>query len=731
MSQIKLVVKKINSEFTADLIDKLKSIESSVLSVSELVMFKVCPELVSAIEKDVKSREQIVERSANTPVYLTLFDNESYKHIIYRILKDEVIKLDDLVLLEKIRTYDLLEIVHMSKGDCIIDAPDGIHFVTPSNMHTTRFFRVADALHSYNSLDRISFWLQPYMENISGVLIDSWSLSSIFLQTQNILNLKNVPFDSFEQHVAHDERGAIRTLKKLDSKIHGDGKILVIVSVTSSGFFFRRLKSLLEQSEIDREIDFITIYKLNNSNSDINSLSTLDLDMEAYDASECVYCKGEERKTKHVIHPKFYYPRENIENIKKFKSGYLNDISSKSFFGFKWKSKVKSSGVNFVNLYGLLPGALCVHRDDPNDGVNPRHHAFYIDVCILLENEKFLDEFYKKLIEINKKGSVEVFIIPEHSAGIKIKSVIEEKYGANVILSDDLTNLSSSEKTYLSLATHICIIDDVVITGSRLDQYVKTLRDELREYTKSIVNITWFPLIARPDTNKTIETLKVDKLCMHGWNDELVYLYNVILPNWSSIDCPWCHELDILSSKSDVSFGELSCVEKRKSILFYNKDQGLIDDSLFLLPSIERESLASNSPLANENSTDIMLLFIISIGLQNFRNKTISPLGRNIHQSVVLSVNETFERYSESLIQAALLRVVKIDEWNTDSVDAGLEFINRQSIKGDNGNIFGELITFLHRLGYMKNIPNKMYEKILLLDDDMKSISTLLDRFHM
>ena len=104
MSQVKLVIKKINSEFTADLIDKLKSIESSILSVSQLVVFKVCQELVSAIENDVKSRTQIVDRSANTPVYLTLFDNKTYKHIIYSVLKGGLIKLDDLVLLEKIRT---------------------------------------------------------------------------------------------------------------------------------------------------------------------------------------------------------------------------------------------------------------------------------------------------------------------------------------------------------------------------------------------------------------------------------------------------------------------------------------------------------------------------------------------------------------------------------------------------------------------------------------------------
>lgn len=696
-----IVIKKIWSDSPVELIDKLKRTKSSVLNSASYIVFKASDSLVTTIRSDQSHRLQILDRSAGLDVYLLCFDKGLKGHVLYRVIQSGLESRADKGLLEEVRSEDLSQVIQATSGDCIIEAPPGVHFVTPSNKHTVRFLRLADALHSYNALDRISYWLQPAMIEAGAVLVDSWSLSSIVLRCQQLLGI-DIPFDAFRQHIAKDERGALETIKKLESKITTPGDILVLISISSSGMFAERVRSLIDASNISNKAVFLSLYKIKTAPQTVSSLSELDIEMPWQEEVDCAYCHGEDRRSIHLIDPKFYYPREYKEETINFAARLVCDTDG------------RSETARFIDRFGAEEGVLRVHRDDPNDGRAARHHAFYIDVDRLLSVKEFRDLVINKMESLARaKGAPEVAIIPPHAVGQTLESLARDVWKSKVIISPNLKELDEKERGAITSSKHICVFDDAVVTGSRYTAYVRSLRESFGEKElQQVGNVTWFSLLMRPECPQDLVVLK-SKLSKHSWKDEITWIFKIFLPNINETeDCPWCREIEIYAQEVGAIFEEPDWYRDRRDVVLQDRQNGVTKSGLFVLPGIESKTLGCSSPLAPEGTTSMQLMFLIAHGLQLLRHDASKQLGRGFLGRTVLDSRGVFERFSEPLIQSVFLRLVKCSEWDRQFVANGLQYL-AQNVQ-DNGGIdtLGELLLYLHRCGHNNGLPPEMVEAL-------------------
>lgn len=720
------IIEKVRSSDVAVLLDTIKRLDSGTLISAPYLVFKVTTELLGKLADDKNSRGQIVSRYPDKLVYLLEYDKASAKHKIYLVQEGGLETTVDEALLKSIRQSDLLEVVR--RGDCIIHAPDGTHFVTPSEKHTTKFLRLADAFHSYDALDRISYWLQAELHGVAGVVIDTWSLSSILLGSQLLLGEnEKVPFDCFNRHIKNDDGEAERVLSELATKIEGKGPLLCLVSISSSGCFFDEFEKIVKKTNIQNEIKVLSLYKFEDTPKEIEALATLGFPLEWFEESECEYCAGGERTKLYQIDPKFYYPREHQEEAVKVNISLLQDEANKN----------KSAASLFIHRYGKQHGVLRVHRNDPNDGINSRHHAFYIDVATLLENAEFKQELFSKLDMVKgKNGEAIVVVAPPHKAGRMLAKIAGELFGAKYINHENMRKLSIEEKKLITSAQHILFIDDVLITGSRITQYLRALREEFTdEELQLLKRVTWFPIIARPSHKIIISSIE-QRLKKHRWHNELTYLYEVDLPEWvGKKNCPWCQEAAIFEMEIETHFDEPDWYKERRNLL-YGEESGISDNPLFILPGVDRCLAGNSSPMVEEGSCEMQVLFLLATALQGLRNDPKRPLGPSLFINYVISMYgidgdfDIFQRYSEALFQAAFLRVIKRDEWCQNVKSKGVDYMAKLVSEGTSNVLLGEGVLFLHRLAFSNKLPDG-FEKALQNWSHDDVVNLVVQRFRV
>lgn len=714
------LIKKIwNSELN-ELTDRLKRIKSSDRNNAKYFVFKIPNSLSILIKDDSRARSEIIGRTSGKNVYLLKYDQERNEYILEIVLEDGVQTVDSNNLLSEIKQFDLSEVVEQTQGDCIIDAPANAHFVTPSGKHALRFLRLTDAIYSFNALDRISYWLQPYVRDASAVVIDTWSLSSVILMTQQLLGI-TIPFDCFHQHVSCDKEKAVETLNKLGRRIEGSGPVVALVGISSSGSFFRHLPELMHMSSIANQLTTISIFAFHETPADVNCMARLEIDVKWYEEGSCEYCASEDRRVKYEIDSKYYYPRKHNEEVVRF-TKYLLLESDK---------RTRSDASRFVHTYGTHRGVLLVHKDDPNDGILPRHHAFYLSVERLLELREFGEELISEARQIESDyGVPEVVVMPPHRAARKLEQLVRTFWGASeIILSHSLKSLSGKQVSALQGARHICFLDDVSITGSRIRGYLRELREVFGGANlRSLNNVTWFPLVMRPTSDTGLGKLR-DSLSGHGshWNNNLRYLYKILLPDWSGEgECPWCREEILWDRYIGPIWDPPQWYSARLSAL-RDKSTGISLSPLLIRPFSTEQSLGAASALGDEGLNEIQVLFLIANGLQTLRSTGDHRLGADdIFLRRVLSWEPTdndeksglFVRFSEPLIQSCFLRAVKIDEWSQDVWAKGKEFINGLIGTRNSDALLGEALLLYLRKGNVSYIGSTIIDRVRDISPD-------------
>ena len=500
--------------YSLDVESYISRLDADSIRSSGSIVVKTTSEVCKEFIQDSGSnnlRSQVLGRILERPIYL-LTTEESEEHAIYELHVDSLKPVDDLNAIEMVRQRDIEQWIRSTGGDGFLKLPPNHHFVTPSGMHTTRFLRVADLMQDLPSLDAFSYWLRPHFSRAKAVLADNRSIVPVILRT--LLSLKKTnefPFNFLPGHVAHEPVTAEKIVNQLVEQVEKGDKVLCILSAHSSGTYAKRLLEIFSESGNAAACALISMFRFRDADRSIEIPTLFELPHDVGGAGSdgsCSLCDGESKAVR--IDPYHYYVRERDE------TGI--DLKKKHF-----------SAREFLDRYGATSGALNIHHTDPHDG---RHHAFYIDVRSLLTSKEFQDRFRTTLLSIRKP---DLICAPDHAAG---KALAE--FASNVLSLPYICNSSDCRPTndtqkeqieQLRAARHLLVLDDVIISGSRLEKINSALRESVDQYG-AFDSVTYLVAVSRMESNRNLQELNDALTKEYKWDAKLLSVEKLLLPHW-------------------------------------------------------------------------------------------------------------------------------------------------------------------------------------------------------
>ena len=216
--------------------------------------------------------------------------------------------------LDKLRSEELKQLVERSEA--LYTTDQSFVFRHPSGLPSNAFLRVGNIQTSRGSLDSLFFWLLPHLAEINGILIDTWSISSIALNASRLLgkyNRKNkalVRVEMLDHYV--DERVESREqLKEIVRRV-SDGfqkPFLILFSATMTGKSLENFSAVLSNMNCPTALQkYLVLFRLRSSPIDTNNI-TID---ELCDLSEKMPAQieeaGQTERTTINIDPTTYFP---------------------------------------------------------------------------------------------------------------------------------------------------------------------------------------------------------------------------------------------------------------------------------------------------------------------------------------------------------------------------------------------------------------------------------------
>jgi adenine/guanine phosphoribosyltransferase-like PRPP-binding protein len=641
---------------------------TEVVFVSDQTFFPVIDS-----ERGRPGREAAIERVNDKPLLILAYDSAQSLHRLKRITRDGLSDVaQSATAVSRIREIDLARMVDQTRDFCYYRATKTYHFITPSEKHCSRFLRVGNMIRSVEILDRLAFWILPEIAASDLLLIDTWSIAAVALRALQKLRIDR-PFDCLTTHPRRDKKSGLELLQRLLSMAPPDPTLSCLISINSSGSFLADLQDILRPiKDRFRLVRPICLYSFEGTPGTSETLCRLQDTVENYpSAEECALCKD----TRPIaIDPSLYHVKSADER---------EVVLGEEHF---------TEGRVFLEKYQHVRAALRLHRSDPNDN---RHHAFDIDVLTLLSDTKFSAAYLKTLDELPDK-SPEVIITPNHAAGRKMGAIARERLGGVLIVHNDLRqSLPAQEVALIKDATRVLVVDDVLNSGTRMEEYNRAFRERFGH----LKSISFIVGIARPSSEsewKTAERAVTDK---HAWTAVLRFVERICLPRWDEKLCPWCAEYDFLTSVSETLPTFLVPDWLNQRILrLAERLNGIADDPILLLPGVAVRDLASQSLSGPEGFGPTLVTFSLAAALQALRhdkraNRRLDP---RFPDCRVFGI-KNLQFYSESLLRALMLRLVAPNEWGSETRTELQQEILHDSRTVTDDVLLGEIILALDR----------------------------------
>ena len=617
-------------------------------------------------------REGILRISRRFPnSEIRILSSYNYQHLVGDNLSETykkglVIDEDVSPLIDELRNTELIRMIKQS--DALLTAGDNYKFHLPSGATSNYFVRAGNIQTGRHNLDAIFFWMLPYLADVDGILVDSWSIGSIALNCSRLIGRyasggrRNLRVEIRSSYV--DSKPDTRVdLGDLAERVsYGwDSPFLSLFSVIMTGRSIGNLCSALQAEGCPVElIRLLVLFGRIEGSIEVNGTAVPELcrlDLE----EEKTLNTPEEGDTTIEIDQSTYFP----VFIKEKEVSLLMSLArrNQSFF----RRYEASNGIH-------------IHRNSMIDGQFYRHHGIYIDVQKLLRTKSFIVRLNKIL---HKVENVPRFIfVPPHDAGKDLASSIATFFGERgkgvprVIVHLDLSWPMSSmlddqddlhmkslhvELSSLKETDSIMILDDVVTTGERLLAYQKRLRDiEYRGEIDYLVGVQRMP--SRDDYKVLSSTLIQNNL---GNPHRVACVDEVVLPNWDQENCPLCVEERFLGRLLEGSTSNLpQWVKERFRDLRNAMDTGIIDDVFLAIPDCPPLRLTINSYFASENAPQAVVLSSVAAAIQELRRyekpqNRLDSKGFPLRTVYKLS---DFNRYSDGILRASILRSLMPEE---------------------------------------------------------------------
>lgn len=702
------IIKKIWSDDVTELTNKHTSLDQEQIFSSSYLVYKISSGLHDVLINDKSHLTQIRQRYPNQKVLFLKYTGGKVECL--EISADNRLTTFTDIEISEIRKHDLKGLVE-NNSYCTISAPQDGHFVTPSGRHATHFVRGADALNSFNALDRISFWLREVVdENCAGVIVDVAPLMSVTLHSSQ-LNGINVPFTCLKKNIVGQNNivDAKAILSKFKTRIKPTGNLVILLSLSVSGTTMESIEKCCKDIGFQNNIKTLNIFSFPNSSGTSSSLCELSNELTWHsDETNCLFCISEHRKKKYPIDPNTLYPTVSTPNPIKLSIKHLDklDISIT-------KQEKQIHGVReFYRAYGKVEGLFKYHYTDKDNPYSLRHHAVYLDINNLIDHSvAFQEEVKRKVAQIIKKrGEIGLIVLPKHEAAKKLENVINIAAKYTVIESESLCDVSAENKSLIRQARHILILDDCCITGGRSLAYLRSIRciyEGVKEEDIKLKHLSFFSTIIRPPKIEIIGNL-IDGFSKHRWTNHLDTLYQFLLPHWNETQCPWCFERNKLSELSANPFDENNWIQKRIDLLDSQNMNNSPSSTLFSFPNTKYPDMSASSPMIDTGHNEDVVLFLVSSAIQASRDNPKYPLGHSLLKSNVFSF-DSFTRFSDGLLQAALLRFSKCHEWDESFFSLIMENGIKSVLQDPEDCILPELLLQLIKIN-TSNLPSSHFK---------------------
>ena len=535
-------------------------------------------------DPSIRSNElaRLVRRVPRATIYILYSHNFAHKlsSDLVNSREDELPESSRNGLINLIREHELE--YYAKNSDALLPDRSGFVYKSPSGQYVRQFLRVGNIQKTRQALNSVFFWMLPHLKGCGAIIVDTWSIGSVALNSARLLERYDNDlrcgvemFPTYFDGSSDSRSSANSILRRGFSK--NNQSVLVLFSAIRTENSINNLKNFLNNSYQEINFNFLAIYALTKT----NRFSALCSKLNQIDFSST----GKENAVI-TIDSSSYFPV--VVKDKELSIRKVNADSNKKFFD-------EISGTKAVRI----------HRDVHDiTGKFLGHHAYDIEVESLLEEPKFLKKFHSKLQSLQ---NISIVVVPPHNAGIRLGNEACDYFSSvskikpKLIVHADLLpkNLREDDKHSIqnsNLQTRILILDDVSTTGLRLSNYQVNLRN-----LNFQGRISYLVGIARPDDEKLwkrrIRNLTPSQ--SDEFNNEVLCVEKIVLPNWEKERCPWCMEYDWLTEmlvNVELNAGARNLVNDRREILLNAKDnEGLIDNVFWIPPNGERPKLTQGS----------------------------------------------------------------------------------------------------------------------------------------
>lgn len=597
---------------------------------------------------------------------------------------------------------ELLQVVNSSKA--LISCPGKFHFETPAGDVDSFFLRVGNIQGTRENVDAVFFWLIPFMRGVGAVLTDTWSISSIALNSIRLLrrydetSSKRIRFEMLPHYLRDSEIRSAYISQVFRRLLEGhDDKVLFIESACKTNRLVRNLKESIEHFGHDPDrFSFVSLFDIRGE-AEIPCLCDLTKTSLAG-----VFKKPERRGGRSVIpiDPDVYFPLQMTERH----VGVRTSVTKQS-----------------RRLFRLFPnaGVFRVHSDYTDRGSYERHHAIDVDVRRMLEQEHVRRRLERELLRRDPLPTL--LVTPSHRTGQFLGRFAQEAFGRaghrvehfvhdTLFLEDrkdrELSEEESRLREVLSRASwreSMIILDDVSISGDTLVGYQKNLFSLFRG------RITYMVVVARPDDWGAWEhRVKMLRYRASRWGrrykkqNSVVALFRVVLPDWDKADCPWCEELSYYKRRNlDLEYDDIpEEVFERMAWLTSGSEGGIVGDVFPRGAQDYSFGVGRQSIFVDEGASEAVVFSAVAGAIQRLRDRdrrdSLAP-GQYPIAPVLPWTEHLKEVFMDSALRSSILRATsraEIEPIEPESDRRRRRAIKRLLLKrsGNENNITWELL---------------------------------------
>ena len=674
---------------------------------SDIVFVGLHSSSANAVLRTTEILDDIAHRVEQAPIYL-VYHSDGHPAIRHAI-GPKVPGIESSLTLEKIRDRDIAAVVRRPGAE--LPRHPKIHYRGPNGDHYRAFLRPGLGVRSIEELDRISFWLGPLLSDKTNILVDHWSMISIAYHVGQYasregwisepVNVQSVR--SYNESVDALSRRIGGTFDRMNSD---NGAILI--SVNSSGRLATNLLLPAMQQVGFRSPKTVAIAATSHSPvSNIEALTTLDEDFERHIPENCTACEADDS----IVIPIPY-------------DTYLLSLSA-HVHRTAISTKHTNDSTKMISRYRDI-GAFKTHVTH-SDG---RHHAYFVDLLPMLRQDIFHARATEKLQQW-RKHDIDIVMHPRHQAARCLATIVAHELKIDTIIECDekLEGLGQEDIRTILEANRICIVDDVIISGSRLRGYRNSVNRHRRAFDQQDGELYCFIGVARTPSRKTLTSI-ADMFRYARGNQCFLCVECIFLPNWGIKDCRWCAELRILNELPNT-LQRLDFVRDRLKTL--SEASGLVRDLFPQWPndginSLDYWKLGPGSIFGSVQGSDLAVSVASAVQLMRGKQRQSdgawlgSELDEVFQSPIAKILDPQFwatNRFYEPVLKASILRSTKAHDivapgCEKELIDELQDLVDDEFIQG----LGWELVLAMA----INQLPRTLYDKIPRLSPELASV---------